>query len=168
MTELEERILSLTAHKPQGRFLQIGAAYSTADNEPCWNLLGKGWHGIFVEPNPRNSHGLMTTLIEQGYENQFTVYNLAIADTTGIRKFYMPRHYESCSSLRADWLEKMAFLENQDPGPVDTVYVLTTTLNDLFRSTGTDIDLISIDIEIDDIALEYTDPNVTVLGRGYI
>lgn len=209
ITDLEQTILNLTKHKPKGHFVQIGAAYSTSDNEPCWHLLKRSWRGTFVEPNPRNCAGLMTTLIEQGYEDQYSLYMTAIADKMGVQKFYMPRLYDSCSSLEPQWLDRMAFLQGQDPGPIDTVYTTAITLNTLFDSVGTDFDLLCIDIEVTDEQLElimnrvnwhrfnnldviclelisehrlpdmlspfgyrvmarYSDPNVTVLGRGYI
>ena len=88
-------------HNKKGKFLELGAedANPGATEEPFWNLLVGGWHGVYVEPNPYSFEKLITNVTPYHAD----VIASAWSDESQLLPFYASSTHPYCSSLDKEW-----------------------------------------------------------------
>ena len=156
----EEFVREFFKDQPIGRFLELGAQDGAPEHptEPCWNLLVKGWHGYYCEPNPISCGQLIRNTWP--YRHRTIILNTAVRGTDTLSLFYMDleHEYSSASSLHLDWMDKQSFGSAQAPYVIN---VHSIGFSKLIQCVGCDFDFISVDIEgSDNEAIDSIDWNV--------
>ena len=156
----EEFVREFFKDQPTGRFLELGAQDGAPErhNEPCWNLLVKGWHGYYCEPNPISRGQLIRNTWP--YRHRTIILNTTVRGTDTLDLFYMDlgHDYSSASSLHLDWMSEQPFGSGQTPYIIN---VHSIGFSKLIQCVGYDFDFISIDIEgSDDEVIDSIDWNI--------
>ena len=134
--------------QPYGRFLELGAkdGEPNGSSEPCWNLLAKGWYGVYCEPNPISCSKLIRNTWP--FRTRVSIFNVAVTGSGGLENLYisLDNEYASCASLNIDWMNNQSFVK----APQESYYVVTNTISFIGLLNCTDphsLNFISIDIE---------------------
>ena len=136
----EQDYITTILQNTKGRLLDIGA-YDGITFSNSYQLLLNGWKGILIEPAPSVINHLLknTTDIKDNIE----IVNAAITPNSSseLLKFY-DANTDAVST--SDENHKKIWEKNIN---YRKVYVPTITIQDIFRTFGTNFEFINIDVE---------------------
>jgi FkbM family methyltransferase len=96
----DNRIVSEFFDGVTGKFLSIGANNGL---DQTYELLIKGWTGVYCEPDPFACAKLIETT--KNFKDQVTILNCAITPTGGVTEFFLALGNSFVSSLSLDWID---------------------------------------------------------------
>ena len=126
-----------------GRFLSIGANHG---QDQTYDLLCKGWQGVYCEPDPYACIKLMETV--QPYREQVTIINSAITPVGGPIDFYLAVGESFVSSTQVSWTQRHAKKNN-----IQKILINSLSLNQVLEQFNFEFDFVQTDIEGLDIEI---------------
>jgi FkbM family methyltransferase len=136
---------------PSGKFLEIGANDGKQESiehtySPSWTLLGKGWSGIYCEPDPHPCAKLIEYVHKDGFEDRVTIFNGAITLADKIDNFYLSIDNSFASSFFKDWIHNPNHVPFNDKREF-RIMTNTISFQNFINQMGNDFNYLSTDIE---------------------
>jgi len=125
-----------------GNFLCCG---SNNGVDQSFQLLERGWTGVYVEPDPYACIELIKETSK--YKDQVKILNVAIFPDTGIKRFNIATSSSWCSSGKDGWAEE----HGVDSSVIQPIFVNAVTLTDIMEWLDYKVDYVQTDLEGFDI-----------------
>lgn len=140
---VDNQIVSEFFNGVVGKFLSIGANNGF---DQTYELLVKGWTGVYCEPDPFACAQLIETT--KNFKDQVTILNCAITPTGGVTEFFLALENSFISSLSSDWIG------NHDKNAkVQKIFIHSLAFSQVVAMFDYDFDYIQTDIEGYDIQI---------------